>query len=148
MITVFNGLTMRKFDLVICNPPYSRKNTDGRPVNMWVGIINKCLDNLENGGVLNAIHPSGWRMGSDGRAGQLFNRLTKENQMHYLSMNNVQEGEKVFNASTSFDWYIVQKQTKNDTVVIDFDGVENRINFENREYLANSMIPELDNITK
>ena len=87
-------------------------------------------------------------MGGDGRAGQLFNRLTKENQMHYLSMNNVQEGEKVFNASTSFDWYIVQKQTKNDTVVIDYDGIENRINFENREYLANSMIAELDGITK
>ena len=133
----------KKFDLIIANPPYSKK-VNGVSVNLWKKILNISLDSLKPFGTMGMIHPGNWRGGGT-TVQKLFKRLTKENQMHYLEMHNIAEGKKVFNASTGFDWYILENVEQHCTTqVIDNDGVENNIDFKNREFLASAMIVEID----
>jgi len=35
--------------------------------------------------------------------------MTKENQMLYLEIHGIKDGQKVFNCGTRYDWYLIQK---------------------------------------
>ena len=45
--------------------------------------------------------------------------MTKDNQMIYLSIHNIKDGQKTFNAGTRYDWYVIQKKKayKNTTMI-------------------------------
>jgi len=135
----------KKFDLIIGNLPYSKK-VNGVHVNLWKKILNISLGLLKPSGTMGMIHPGNWRGGGT-TVQKLFKCLTKEHQMHYLEMHNIADGKKAFNADTSFDWYILENVEQHTTTrVIDNDGVETIIDFNDRKFLASAMIDEIDGL--
>ena len=71
----------------------------------------------------------------------------KQNQMLYLEIHGIKDGQKVFNCGTRYDWYLIKKtnQYKN-TIIVDEDGKQNEINLSELFWLPNSNI--LDNSAK
>ncbi len=123
---------MKNIDFIIGNPPYSKKEIQttkrAKHVDIWKTVVEVCLDKLSNGGYLSLVHPNGWRSGGK-QSISLFNKMTKENTMLYLEMHDKVDGEKHFNASTTYDWYIIKKEkpTTKNIDIKDQSGVEHVI---------------------
>jgi hypothetical protein len=114
-----------EFDVVVGNPPYNKGST-GTGNAIWPLFVSKSLKILkQETGYLTFIHPSGWRKPESEKSKYrgLFKLLTSENQMIYLEMHGIKDGQKTFNCGTRFDWYLLQK-TKlfKDTTVKDETG--------------------------
>jgi hypothetical protein len=77
----------------------------------------------------------------------MFELMTKQNQMLYLEIHNVKDGQKVFNKGTRYDVYLIEKkpQYKN-TNIVDEDGKHIEINLTGLSWLPNSYILEINNI--
>lgn len=113
-----------KFDIVIGNPPYQEDN--GKSVggkSIWHKFVSLAFDSCKDGGYVSLVHPGSWRGGS-GMFKEVKSLLTKYNTS-YINMNSKPQGEKVFGAGTSFDYYVSQKViTDNDTILVGFDKDE------------------------
>lgn len=128
-----------KFDLIIQNPPYQRRNEgDRKAFPLWDKFVFKSFNILKDTGYMVMVHPNGWR-NIDGDF-KYIQKLLKNNLL-YINMNSVQEGEKIFGASTSFDYYILNKNKKNKlTEINDFDGIISNFNISEFEIIPNSEI--------
>jgi len=73
--------------------------------------------------------------------------MTKQNQMLYLEIHGIKDGQKVFNCGTRYDWYLIEKtnQYKN-TIIVDENGKQNDINLSELSWLPNSNILEINKI--
>lgn len=106
-----------KFSAVVGNPPY---NLNGG-YTIWQDFIKVSLNKfLENGGYLVFVNPSGWRKPTSkaSRYHGLYELMTRENQLLYLSIHNTKDGVKTFNCGTRYDWYLVKKAKKYTTTII------------------------------
>lgn len=104
------------FDAVIANPPFNHpsKNTGNT---LWQTFVKNSLNKwTAYGGYFVCIHPPGWRKpvstNKENNNG-MFELMTYDNTMLELYMNDIKQGEKIFNCSTPFDWYIIQKKNIN-----------------------------------
>ena len=81
-----------------------------------------------------AVHPPGWRKPNTkrGKFYGMFELMTKENQMTYLSIHGIKDGKKTFKKGTRYDWYIIEKNPKYSTTIV---------NDENR----NELIVDMNN---
>jgi hypothetical protein len=130
---------VEKFDLIIQNPPYQKRNDgDRKPFPLWDKFVFKSFGILKDTGYMVMVHPNGWR-NIDGDFKYIQNIL--KNSILYINMNSVQEGEKIFGASTSFDYYIVSK-SKNVglTEINDFEDNIVHVDISNFEIIPNSEI--------
>jgi hypothetical protein len=77
----------------------------------------------------------------------MFDLMTKQNQMLYLEIHGIKDGQKIFNCGTRYDWYLIKKinQYKN-TIIVDEDGKQNEINLSELSWLPNSNILEINKI--
>jgi hypothetical protein len=102
------------FDAVITNPPFNRPTESVNRNIMWQDFVKKSIQWTKENGYIALITPCLWRKpvftGYEKISG-IFDLLTNKNQMHYLSMNSIEDGKNIFNAGTPFDYYIVQKIT-------------------------------------
>ena len=74
-------------------------------------------------GFLVFVHPALWR-----KAGNKLHDLMFGKQFHYLSIHSKQEGDKVFRATTRYDWYVLQNQaSKTPTQVCFDDGTQSSL---------------------
>jgi hypothetical protein len=108
---------VEKFDVVFGNPPYqppSNGKKGGK--SLWPTFVEKSMKLLKVNGFLVFVHPALWRKPENELHDMMFGK-----QFHYLSIHSKQEGDKVFNATTRFDWYILQNTTSSVPTPIRFD---------------------------
>jgi hypothetical protein len=138
------------FDAVIGNPPYNSSGDTSTGNTIWQDFTKKSLNVwLVPNGYLLFVHPPGWRKPNTerGKFTKMFELMTKQNQMLYLEIHNVKDGQKVFNKGTRYDVYLIKKtnQYKN-TIIVDEDGKHSEINLSELSWLPNSNILEINNI--
>jgi hypothetical protein len=135
---------VEKFNAVIGNPPYNASGATGTGNTIWQDFTKKSLKEwIVLNGYLLFVHPSGWRKPNTarGKFTGLFELMTKDNQMLYLEIHGIDDGKKVFNCGTRYDWYLIERTEKyNETVVIDEIGVTAKLDLSILRWLPNSNI--------
>lgn len=125
-----------KFDVLVGNDPYQQKVGPRKTESLWNKFFFKRMSLLKEGGYLSLIHPSGWR-NVDGKYKDVQEEIKSKNLL-FLSINSVEDGQKLFNATTPFDWYVLQNKKYDGVTTIKFqDGSINQTNISNLEYIPN-----------
>ena len=138
------------FNKIGGNPPYNSSGDTATGNTIWQDFTKKGLNEwlLPNGYLL-FVHPPGWRKPNTerGKFTKMFDLMTKQNQMLYLEIHGIKDGQRVFNCGTRYDWYLIEKtnQYKN-TIIVDEDGKQNEINLSELSWLPNSNILEINKI--
>ena len=138
------------FNKIGGNPPYNSSGDTATGNTIWQDFTKKSLNEwlLPNGYLL-FVHPPGWRKPNTerGKFTKMFDLMTKQNQMLYLEIHGIKDGQKVFNCGTRYDWYLIEKtiQYKN-TTIIDEYGIQSEINLSELSWLPNSNILEINKI--
>ena len=87
------------FNAVIGNYPYNSNGGTGTGNTLWQYFTKDSLNNwlLPNGYLL-VVHPPGWRKPNTkkGKFTKMFDLMTKQNQMIYLEIHGIKDGQKVF----------------------------------------------------
>ena len=97
------------FDAVIGNPPYqpfSNGKKGGKSI--WPDFVEYSIKNINKEGYLLYVHPALWRKPNNNIWDIMIN-----NKFHIISIYNDIDGNKYFNATTRFDWYLLQKTNNN-----------------------------------
>ena len=115
---------VEKFDVIFGNPPYqppSNGKKGGK--SLWPTFVEKSMKLLKANGFLVFVHPALWRMPENELHDLMFGK-----QFHYLSIHSKQEGDKVFHATTRYDWYVLQNQASNTPTQVRFDdGIQSSL---------------------
>jgi SAM-dependent methyltransferase len=143
------------FDAVIGNPPFnqSQKYDDkkGGGDSLWNKFVFMAIQYLNTNGFLLFVHPSGWRKPESARSKNknMFEMMTKQNQLVYLEIHDSKDGKSVFNAGTRYDWYLLQKTPKyKHTIVIGEDKIQYSIDLSKWPFLPNSNLESIKNLLK
>jgi hypothetical protein len=138
------------FDAVIGNPPYNSRGRTGTGNTIWQYFVKMSLYQwLNNKGYLVLIHPPGWRKPNTnkGKFTDLFDMMTRTNQMLYLEIHGLKDGNKIFKCGTRYDWYIIQKiKTYKKTIIIDEEQKSLTLDLTKWKWLPNSNITEIQRI--
>jgi hypothetical protein len=140
-----DSLTMElneKFDLIIGNPPYQNScGNKGKGNTLWDKFVDKSLNEwIIKKGLLSFVHPNAWRQ-IDNNIGKLM--LSK--QIIYLNMNDVCKGQRVFNCSTTFDYYVLQNiESYTETLINDYKNREYKYSLKNKQFIPNHSINEIN----
>ena len=138
------------FDAVIGNPPYNSSGDTSTGNTIWQDFTKKSLNAwLVPNGYLLFVHPPGWRKPNTdrGKFTKLFDLMTKQNQMLYLEIHGIKDGQKVFNKGTRYDLYLIKKKSQyKNTNIVDEDGKQIEISLSGLSWLPNSNILEINNI--
>ena len=134
-----------KFDCIIGNPPYQTQ-TDGNSRPIWHLFVENSIKNLEDGGYLCYVHPSGWR-NVDGSF-EVVKNLLLSKQVEYLEMHDKPDGIKTFKAMTSYDWYTVKnsKNVGNKTTVKPKNEQELKVDLNEYKFIPNGKFELFSNI--
>ena len=130
----------RKYCLVVANPPYNNPNclgNGGYPI--YCKFIIKGIELAIPNGYILYVNPPAWRspLLKNSRLKGLFNLMTHENQMVYLSMHPEKDGKKMFGCCVKYDYYLIKKTPCYDkTIIVDFDK-----NIVNMDLLKHFFIP-------
>ena len=100
------GEIMKKFDVVVGNPPYqSTSGNKGKGNILWDKFVAKADEQLvKEGGFICLVHPALWRKPNH----ELQKHFT-QNNLRYLEIHDEKDGQKTFGANTRYDWYVLQK---------------------------------------
>jgi len=135
---------VEKFDIIIGNPPYnSSKEGQFKTQAIWHKFVEKSILILCEGGYLNMVHPSGWR-NADGMFKGVQD-LFKQRNLLYLEIHDTNDGLKVFNAGTRFDWYVL-KNTKNENLLTTIkcqDGILHKLDISKLEFIPNGRFDDI-----
>jgi hypothetical protein len=139
-----------KFDVVVMNPPYqapqSAEGKRGGGDLLWNKFVHESITNwTKSSGHICAVHPSGWRKPPSERSkyNGLFDLMTKENHMTFLSIHNTADGQKTFGAGTRYDWYVIDKSSQGKTTVRYEDGVTENVDFGSFDWLPNYLMDKI-----
>jgi hypothetical protein len=130
------------FDVVVGNPPYQDNTGNvGSGHTLWDKFVLKSLNILNINGYLTMVHPSGWRNIS-GSFEKVKQEFYKRNLI-YLEIHNINDGLKVFNAATRYDFYCLKNSNDYEvTNIIDENGVSQKINIKNLKFIPNKYFSE------
>jgi len=126
------------FDAVIGNPPYQNNcGNKGKGNTLWDKFVIISLQLwLIPDGYLVFVHPQGWR-----QLGNKTGKIMLSKQLTYLNMNSVNEGQKVFGCSTTFDYYVLKnKSYSEETIINDYKNKEYSYNLTNVKFIPNHSI--------
>ena len=135
-----------KYDIIIGNPPYNSgtKNTGNT---IYQEFISKFIKQYNK--YFSFINPPCWRKPNIKSCTfyGLYDLMTKENHLCYLSIHDNKEGLKTFNAGTRYDWYIIDKNINNKQSIINgLDKKNYKINCNEWKFLPNGKFDEYKNI--
>lgn len=140
------------FDAVIGNPPYNSSGNTATGNTIWQYFTKNSLNIwLNKNGYLLYVHPPGWRKPNTpkGKFYGLYKLMTQENQMLFLSIHGTEDGKKIFNCGTRYDWYLIKKIKKyGNTIVNDLNNENIIINSSNFNWIPNSNIKLIEKIIK
>ena len=149
-VDITKQLKITGFDAVIGNPPYNSSGDTSTGNTIWQDFTKKSLNIwLVSNGYLLFVHPPGWRKPNTerGKFTKMFELMTKQNQMLYLEMHGIKDGQKVFNKGTRYDVYLIEKKSQyKNTNIVEEDGKYIEINLTGLSWLPNSNILEINNI--
>ncbi len=114
---------MKKFDVIVGNPPYQQKQKNkgkkGGGATLWQKFVRLSINKLVKvGGYVALINPAMWRKPTTLQSPNngLWELFTKQNNLHYLKIHSIKDGQKIFGMGTRFDWYILEKtENENDS---------------------------------
>lgn len=135
--TEFGGVSM--FDIIIGNPPFQKSVVGTREGGyggrtLWDKFIEKSLELIVEGGFLGFITPPPWRKPEN----ELYNLMTKDNQLLYLHIYNKKQGQELFLVSQRVDLYIIEKNKKyKNTEIIDEQGDKIELDLSKWAFLPN-----------
>ena len=139
---------LEKFSIILGNPPYNGAETGGGN-SLWDKFIRKSIPIIIDSGFLVFVHPASWRKPPSERSKtkDIWKLLTKDNQLLYLEIHSTEDGMKVFNAGTRYDFYCMMK-SKNfkNTIIIDEIGNKVDINLSNWNFLPNYNIDKISKL--
>ena len=138
---------VEKFDLIIQNPPYQMDTGNrGSGHTLWDKFVIKSLSLLINNGYMVMVHPSGWR-----NISVSFENVKKEifsRNLLYIEIHNINDGIKIFNASTRYDFYCLKNSNEYKiTDIIDEDGNQLRVDISNLKFIPNKYFTEFLKLT-
>jgi len=132
---------MKKFDLVIGNPPFSKKvitdtETGGKSINIWDKFVKKSIELCKKGGIIALIHPAGWR--DIGDPYDIWDVMT-DKQIHHVNMYGLKETASMFKVTCKIDIVITENIKKyKETNIIDDYNNEKMINIDEYKFIASS----------
>lgn len=129
-----------KFDAVIGNPPYNSSGNVGTGNAIWQHFVKMALNVLKRDGYLSFVHPGGWRkpVSDKSKYKAMFELMTHENHMLFLSIHGIKDGQKTFKCGTRYDWYVIQnKKSRGLTTVVDELGQAYELNMSDWNFLPN-----------
>jgi hypothetical protein len=132
----------KDFDLVVGNPPYNSSGSTATGNTIYQIFTKKALESLiKSKGYLLFVHPPGWRKpnSSKGKFYKMFELMSHENQMVYLSIHNTKDGMKTFKCGTRYDWFIIKTGSSKikKTIVSDENNNVTKINMLEWSWLPN-----------
>ena len=143
-VNIENTFGITGFDMICGNPPYNSSGDTATGNTIWQHFTRKALTQwLQPNGYLLFVHPPGWRKPNtkSGKYSGLNKLMCIDNQMLYLEIHGIKDGQKVFHCGTRYDWYLIHKtKPYKDTIVIDEENIEQNIDLSNMSWLPNSKI--------
>lgn len=143
---------VNNFDVVMGNPPYNAPNK-GKPTgnSIWQYFVMDTFNKwIKKGGYVVFVHPSGWRKPANekSRYGGLFNLMTKKNDMVYLELHDIKDGQKIFQCGTRYDWYVIHavESSGKPRLIKDDKGNEYVITFNQYNWLPNNEFKLVDKL--
>lgn len=140
---------IESFDLIVGNPPYNipkesplKGGYGGR--SLWdkfvIYSIDKCL---KDNGLLLFVNPPSWRKPEH----ELWNKMSKENQLLYIKCYTEAESSKIFNCSTIVDYYLLhKKECYKESIIDGQDGVRYKIELKKWDFLPSGSIYDIEKI--
>jgi 16S rRNA G966 N2-methylase RsmD len=137
-----NDIIKMEFDVVLGNPPYQEKVGPNKTESLWNKFVKKSFQVCKENGYVSLIHPNGWR-NIDGKYKDV-QQLIKEKNLKYLSINSVEVGQQMFNATTPFDWYVIQNTFNQRNSIIKFqDEIVKEMDISQLEIIPNFLFDEV-----
>jgi hypothetical protein len=133
-----------QFDIIIGNPPYQENNGNkGTGHTLWDKFVTLAVGKLlKQNGYLVYVHPSVWRQPK-----HTMLDVIKSKQLIYLEIHDSSDGQKVFRASTRYDWYVLKNcPCTESTKIKGQDGVVVTENLNNWDFIPNAMFKEIKSI--
>ena len=154
MVEGIEGLSNMKFDVIVMNPPYQApqeaKGKRGGGDLLWPKFVEKAINEwTPQGGVVAAVHPSGWRKPESERSKYtgMFKLMTHDNHMTHLEIYDAQQGMKTFGAATRYDWYVIDKSsTGGATTIKGQSGEEFAIDLKSYQWLPNHSFEQISSM--
>lgn len=151
--TIGDALTQEhtlKYDLVVANPPYNNPGclgNGGYPI--YCKFIIKALELAYSNEYVLFVNPPAWRapLLPNSRVKGLFNLMTHDNQMVYLSMNDRNIGSKMFGCSVKYDYYLIKKTPcYTITKITDFEGKIINLDLSMHSFIPNFALDDVMNL--
>jgi len=114
-----------KFDVIVGNYPYQENNGAATNKPIWDKFVDMSFKLSKDGGYIAVIHPPGWR--NVGGKFKEVQKLLSSKNIIFLNVNSVDEGRKVFGATTPFDYYVCKNESYKGNTIISTDD-KNLIN--------------------
>lgn len=133
---------IENFDIVMGNFPYQEKVGAKKTQPLWNLFVKKSIILLNKNGYLVNVHPSGWR-NVEGNYKDIQELL--KNNLLYLEMHSDKDGQEIFGATTSYDWYCYSKSGVATTMVKDKNGIH-KMKLSNMEFIPNGEFELFDKL--
>jgi len=142
------------FDIVMGNPPYqdgTGGKSKGTGNTLWNLFVDKSLKTpggiLNESGYLVMVHPSGWRNPFGGTFSKLWKTMSSK-YILYLSINDINDGLKVFGAATRYDYYCLKNEDckKRQTTIKYQDGTISKMIVTEEWFIPNEKYEEFKKI--
>lgn len=151
--TIGDALTQehgKKYDLVVANPPYNTPNClghGGYPI--YCKFIKIGIDLAKPNGYILYVNPPAWRSAllPNSRLKGLFEKMTHENQMVSLRMNDSKTGTKMFGCNVKYDYYLI-KRTPCHTItkITDYEGKIFNLDLSKHSFIPNFALDDVMNL--
>jgi len=152
-ITCSDFLTseFQSFDIIVGNPPFQKEkspddNVGGSGKTLWNKFVLKSLDLLNSSGILGFITPPAWRAPPTNNSDTIYNIMTEQNYLRYLHIYSEKDGQTLFNVSQRFDLYVIQKNEKGKTTVIDEKNIIHVLNITQWPFIPNYDFKNIEKI--
>jgi len=129
-----------EWDIIVANPPYQSKQTHLREggyggKTLWDQFLSLSLDLLNPvSGYLAFITPPGWRKPD----AELYQKMTQDNDLHYLHIYGKRAGQQWFKVQQRFDIFVIGKSpSKKPTEIVDENGETHMIETKEWPFIPN-----------
>jgi len=143
-----------EFDVVMGNPPFNAyqeaEEKRGGGDSLYPRFIKRGLEWTKADGYLVYVHPPTWRKPESERSKNrgFFKLMAHNNYIQYLEIHNAIDGNYVFNASTTYDFYTIQKRAAGNSETIINDELRNiaAVSLKKFDFLPNFNIKNVNKL--